>query len=219
MDFITDRKPIRDLLGFADGELTAFKFGVTIIGNTTLLTRLGNNTHEIPKKQGFRAGFESDIDTGASDTCEIWQMSLPDRIQVGKILDLADSEPYHRFHYHDQHFKPHTAKFEDIRVEEVGGMINEWENANASTLRKLVDVLGDIIQAAKEVNGPCVVSYKGIGAGSLSVSAGEVPSLPTNMQSLFQQSADMEVDTPMEGIKTEGSIKEEVTEDKDAIMA
>ena len=105
-------------------------------------------------------------------------------------------------------------------------MVNEWGNANASTLRKLVDVLRDIIQAAKEVNGPCVVSYKGNGAGSLSVSAGElsvsageVPSLPTDMQSLFQQSADMEVDTPMEGIKTEGSITEEVTEDKDAIMA
>ena len=29
MDFITDRKPIRDLLGFADGEPTAFKFGST----------------------------------------------------------------------------------------------------------------------------------------------------------------------------------------------
>ena len=61
MDFITDRKPIRDLLGFADGEPTAFKFGLTILGNTTLLTRLGNNTREIPKKQGFRAGFEREF--------------------------------------------------------------------------------------------------------------------------------------------------------------
>ena len=74
-----------------------------------------------------------------------------------------------------------------------------------------MDVLRDIIKAAKEVNGPCVVSYKGNGAWSLSVSAGEVPSLPTDMQPLFQQSTDMEVDTPMEGINTEGSIKEEVT--------
>ena len=98
-------------------------------------------------------------------------------------------------------------------------MVNEWENANASTLRKLVDILRGIFKAAIEVNGPCVVSYKGNGAGSLSVSAGEVPSLPTDMQSLFQQSADMEVDIPMEGIKTDGSIKEEVREGKDAIMA
>ena len=60
-------------------------------------------------------------------------------------------------------------------------MVSEWETANVSTLRKLVDVLRDIIKAAKEVNGPCVVSYKGNGAWSLSVSAGEVPSLPTDM--------------------------------------
>lgn len=44
------------------------------------------------------------------------------------------------FHHHDQHFNPHTAKFEHIKMEAVGAMVNEWERANESTLRKLMSV-------------------------------------------------------------------------------
>ncbi|KAL2052199.1 hypothetical protein ABVK25_007641 [Lepraria finkii] len=52
IDIVTDRKPIRDLLWFSNGEPTTFKFGITNLGN------LEDNTREILKKQGFRAGFE-----------------------------------------------------------------------------------------------------------------------------------------------------------------
>ena len=98
-------------------------------------------------------------------------------------------------------------------------MVNEWENANALTLRKLVDVLRDIIKAAKEVNGPCVVSYKAMEQGRSQFPLVKYQACQ-RMCSLSSSSRRIWRSIPQwRGIKTEGSIKEEVTEDKDAIRA
>ena len=58
-DIMTDRKPIRDVLGFVQGEPASFKFGITVLGNTALLTRLEDTTRDVCL--GFRAGFEKEF--------------------------------------------------------------------------------------------------------------------------------------------------------------
>ena len=59
IDILTDRKPIRDILGFVRGEPASFKFGITVLGNTALLTRLEDTTRDVCV--GFRAGFEKEF--------------------------------------------------------------------------------------------------------------------------------------------------------------
>lgn len=57
---VTDRKPIRYLLGFVRAETTAFKFGITVIGNTALLTRMEKRTREHPSRRfnGYQDALE-----------------------------------------------------------------------------------------------------------------------------------------------------------------
>ena len=62
IDIVTDRRPIRKLYGFVTGELIPFRFGVTIIGNTALFTRMENNTRDelaTSSFQGYREAFET----------------------------------------------------------------------------------------------------------------------------------------------------------------
>lgn len=57
---VTDRKPVRCLLGFACAEPAAFKFGITVLGNTALLTRMEKRTRDQPWRRynGYRDTFE-----------------------------------------------------------------------------------------------------------------------------------------------------------------
>lgn len=62
LDVVTDRRPIRKLFGFVIGEPKSFQFGVSIIGNTALFTRMEERTRDelaTQTFQGYREAFES----------------------------------------------------------------------------------------------------------------------------------------------------------------
>ena len=48
VSIVTDRRPVRCLLGFVLGESLAFRFGITVIGNTALFTRMEQRTRDQP---------------------------------------------------------------------------------------------------------------------------------------------------------------------------
>ena len=60
ISIVTDRKPLRSFLGFVRAEPVAFKFGVTVIGDTALFTRMEKRTRDHPSKyfRGYRDAFE-----------------------------------------------------------------------------------------------------------------------------------------------------------------
>lgn len=57
INIVTDRSPIRKNLGFVCDETKPFEFGVTILGNTALFTRVERATR-IPVHSGYREKFE-----------------------------------------------------------------------------------------------------------------------------------------------------------------
>ncbi|KAK4692872.1 glycine cleavage system H protein, partial [Lecanoromycetidae sp. Uapishka_2] len=63
VNIVTDRSPIRKLLGFVSDEKKPFKFGVTIHGNTALITRIEKATRasysDFGECHGFRVDFET----------------------------------------------------------------------------------------------------------------------------------------------------------------
>ncbi|KAF6222405.1 hypothetical protein HO133_001491 [Letharia lupina] len=60
VDIVTDRKPVRCLLGFVNAEPVAFKFGISVVGNTALFTRMEERTRDQPSRRynGYRDAFE-----------------------------------------------------------------------------------------------------------------------------------------------------------------
>lgn len=48
-------------------------------------------------------------------------------------------------------------KFEDVKAESIGDQLTKWKTANAIGLRKLVTVLGGIVEEVKKAQGPCIV--------------------------------------------------------------
>ena len=60
VSIVTDRKPMRCLLNFVRAESAAFKFGITVVGNTALFTRMEERTRDPPLKRhsGYRDAFE-----------------------------------------------------------------------------------------------------------------------------------------------------------------
>ena len=60
IDVITDRRPIRMLYAFVEGQVCAFEFGVSIVGDkTALFTRIEKRTRENGRSVGYRRGFET----------------------------------------------------------------------------------------------------------------------------------------------------------------
>lgn len=61
LSIVTDRKPLRNLLGFVLAECIVFKFGITIIGNTALFTRMEKRTRDSPSTylSNYREAFEN----------------------------------------------------------------------------------------------------------------------------------------------------------------
>ena len=62
-----------------------------------------------------------------------------------------------------------------------------WETANAKTLDKLVVVIKKVVEAAKNLQGPCIVSFDE-NDRSLKVSLteeGKLPILPLELEELF----------------------------------
>ena len=56
VNIVTDRKPVRCLLAFVLDEPVTFRFGVTVVGNTALFTRMENSTRD--RNLGYRDAFE-----------------------------------------------------------------------------------------------------------------------------------------------------------------
>ena len=54
VSIVTDRRPVRCLLSFALGESLTFKFGITVIGNTALFTRMERRTRDQPSWRFIR---------------------------------------------------------------------------------------------------------------------------------------------------------------------
>ena len=70
----------------------------------------------------------------------------------------------------------------------MGVLLIDWEKTNAEKLDALAHILGDVIKAAKELGGSCIVSCDGSTGGTVKVSRAkreEIPALPEDMQSLF----------------------------------
>lgn len=81
-----------------------------------------------------------------------------------------------------------STNFDRIRLISMGNLLVDWEQSNAERLRALANVLGQVIKAAQELGGSCIISSDGSQRSSLKVSrdeAKEVPALPKDMQSLF----------------------------------
>ena len=70
----------------------------------------------------------------------------------------------------------------------MGELLIDWEKSNSEKLRGLAHLRMDVIKAAKELGGSCIVSCDGSEGGTLKVSRAkreEIPALPEDMQSLF----------------------------------
>ena len=278
---------MRRLFGFVNGEPHTFKFGVTIIGDTALLTRIENQTRENDSNEfhGYRDAFEeaytkvaafakgstshhrilhyefgglkflvrSCIDAYLKDHAQAlmpaesqpnqidpeplasWVKALsldePARpnssspfnrlvviqrgrnIPHGATLELTTRSKNSRFPFNMEqkmpdlwlsqtpHFimayhenvghpksNPRRSRFKDIIVEPMREKLVEWEAGNMETLQKLVSVLEKVVEAVKQFQAPCVVSFDGEEAVSLTISkaeGGHLPSLPKELQALF----------------------------------
>ena len=283
VSIVTDRKPLRCLLGFVLAEPVAFKFGITVVGNTALFTRMEKRTRDYPSKHGrfrhYRDAFEEqytrvpafaarstshhrvvkyefsdqtillryaadaylgdlaktlmhaegvdDFAPGAlvkrhKDMTFPLSKTLPNETPVVVIeggrpilhaatLELttrAQHSPapdsialkmpdfwisqtlnYHLcFHRETEDGTARSTIFNRIRLIPMGEMLIHWEQTNAEKLRGLTHVLAQVIKAAKDLGGSCIVSSDGRQGASLEVSRAEgeqVPALPEDMRCLF----------------------------------
>lgn len=79
-------------------------------------------------------------------------------------------------------------KFTDITIKPLATELATWEAANAKTLSVLVVVIKKVVEATKELQGPCIVSYDGNEERVLKVCRsreGEVAGLPQELEDLF----------------------------------
>lgn len=82
----------------------------------------------------------------------------------------------------------HMTKFTDIKIKPLATQLVTWEAANAKTLGALVVMIKKVIEATKELQGPCIVSYDGKEGRVLEVCRameGEVVGLPQELEDLF----------------------------------
>ena len=135
-------------------------------------------------------------------TTRVQHSQAPDSIEQ-KMPDLWFSQTlnYHLcFHRQTKNGSTRSTIFDCIRLIPTGDLLIGWEKTNAEKLRALAHVLGQVIKAAKELRGSCIVTSDGIDGGSLKViraEGEEVPALPEDMQSLFLPIKNEAVDVPM----------------------
>ena len=286
VSIVTDRKPLRCLLDFVGAEHVAFKFGITIIGNTALFTRMEKRSrHNSCKHRHFReyrSAFEEQytkfsasaarttshhrvVKYGFADQTillryaadaylgDLAKMSmraegfdeyspealvkrhkdtrsdgnhlsktlptdtpvavteggrliphaatleLTTRAQNSQALDsIARKTPdfwisqtlnYHLcFHRETEEGTAHSTIFDRIRLIPMGELLTHWEKTNAERLRGLKLILTQVVKAAKDLGGSCIVRSDGSRRASLEVSRDEekqVPALPEDMRCLF----------------------------------
>ena len=288
---------MRYLLDFVRAELSAFKFGITIVGNTALFTRMEGETRDRnPRRliKGYRDVFENQytkipasaarttshhrvvkydfadqtillryaVDAYLGDLAKLPMQSnsiediglgppvkqqkttnmrgvppskiLPSDTPVTVIgggrhiphaatLELTTRSQYSQaldsieqklpnfwisqtlnyllcLHHESRDRSNRSTNFNHIRRISMGGLLSGWEQSNEERLRALAHVLRQIIRAAQELGGSCIVSSDGSQGSSLKVSkdeAEEVPALPKDMQSLFLPIKDETTDVPI----------------------
>ncbi len=79
--------------------------------------------------------------------------------------------------------QPRLAEFVKHEVKPMREELINWEDANATTLRKLLAVLRQVVEAAKAINAPCIVSYQREEAALWVTKAGRgmIPSMPEDL--------------------------------------
>ena len=296
VSIVTDRKPVRCLLGFVLGESLAFRFGITVIGKTALFTRMEKRTRDQPSWRfiRYRDSFEEHytrISSSAARTTSHYRVvryefaeqnillryavdayrgSFAEVLMQADGIEDIDPGPLVKPHRHlnikgKPHSKrvptrtpikiinsgrriPHAATlelttraqhnpsadsieqkipdcwisqtlnyhlcfhrpqmagsskptiFNRIEYIPMGVLLIDWEKANAEKLRALAHLLGDVIRAAKELGGSCIVSCDGSKGGTVKVSRAnreEIPALPEDMQSLFAPIEKKTVEMPI----------------------
>ena len=283
VSIVTDREPLRCLLGYVLAEPATFQFGITVIGNTALFTRMEERTRHYSSNhrhfREYRSAFEEQytkITASAARTTShhrVMQYELAgqtillryaadaylgDRFMHAESLDeyppealvkrhkdkgfqgnlLSETLPtntlvavteggrivphaatlelnteaqnsqaldsiahktpdfwisqtpnYHLcFHRETQEGTAHSTSFDCIRLIPMTDLLIQWEESNAEKLRGLGRILEQVIKAAKDLGGSCIVRSDGSQQSSLEVSRAEgeqVPALPENMQCLF----------------------------------
>ncbi|KAL9104851.1 MAG: hypothetical protein Q9163_000237 [Psora crenata] len=84
------------------------------------------------------------------------------------------------------------ARFTETRLMDVKAMLAEWEDKNGPILKKLVHVLKQVVEAAREMQAPCIVRYSGEEGAPLLMEAAEgcVPTLSPKMKALFNRESE-----------------------------
>ena len=277
VDIVTDRRSLRQLYAFINGDGKSFEFGVEAVGNTVVFTRTEPRTRETiapGKFAGYRQSFEKaytrlhssakgstahhrivsytfgglrllvrsgkhayrplpdgadssqedfveniktlSLDKGilstatASATRELqivtggFDVPQSNVLEVSthaaakpsiieaKLIDLylaqttcfveatfRSSGPWHDL-------SAQRGRFEDISINDVTHRTREWERDHQNELRKLVDVLQQMISETRILGSPCMAKYTGQGPLELeAVGDGEVPNLPEKLRELF----------------------------------
>ena len=115
---------------------------------------------------------------------------------------ISQTLNYHLcFHRETEEGTAHSAIFDRIRLIPMAELLRHWEETNAEKLRDFKRILAQVIKAAKDLGGSCIVRSDGSQQSSLEVSGaegGQVPALPEDMQCLFLPIDNKAVDIPIE---------------------
>ncbi|KAL9633337.1 MAG: hypothetical protein Q9164_004757 [Protoblastenia rupestris] len=87
------------------------------------------------------------------------------------------------------HQRAPRARFNDIEVTDLKPKLVAWEEKNAGTLKKLVEVLKEILEIARAMKKPCTVSYSGEEGAPLMIDEAKearIPSLSPKLKALFE---------------------------------
>ena len=289
VDVITDRRTLRQLYGFSGGERKGFEFGLEVVGDTAVFTRLEPRSRETIAPNafaGYRQSFEeaytklhpaakgstshsrlvtytirglrflvrSGTDAYRPDV--VGQLSTPqsserhgseefakniktlsldkktasmsatpasNELQVIKggfevsqtaVLELSTHTATKPSIIEDKLVDLYLAqtpcfveatfrssgpwndlmalraRFRDINITDTRQQIMEWEKNHQSELRKLVNIVEQIISEARALDGQGIIRYTGQAIPRLEVEAvGEckVPSFPEKFKTLFQK--------------------------------
>ena len=282
LDLITDRRSIRQLYGFVNGDRKGFLFGIEIVGDTTIFTRDEPKSREtMPRNEffGYRQSFEEayiklhpvahgstshhrlitytlgglrflvrsgtdgyrpiaagylqDTSSSSEDqlTKSIKTVSLKkalhpttttspsDKLLVEKggfeipqaaVLELSTHsatkpsiietkmvdlyfaqtscfvEASFRNIAPGHHVSRQHARFEDIKIQDVTQSSEQWEKEHQDELRRLIDLLKQIVSSARTLGCPAIVNYTGGKKLRIEgVKDRQMPTFPEKFRSLF----------------------------------